>query len=108
MRRSCLRPAAYYCVKHAVETTAYRDHRVLEVEAAGFQVIGGLLDNFVPAVVASKDDRHKFKMKSKLFALFPGTYVQQPGVEEVDADLAVEKLTRYQKILALERVDSSR
>lgn len=90
---------AYKIVKNIVRDTAYKDHRVLEIEAAGFRVMGGLLDFFVPAVVANEKTRSR--AESKLFALFPKSYLQKPGHEEDDAEIAVSKLTTYQRILAV-------
>lgn len=87
----------YADIKDAVKRTAYRDRRVLEVEAAGFQVISGLLSFFVPALVANKFGRNKDE--ENLFLLFPEGYLQTPGTTE-DRIAAIEKLTTYQRLLA--------
>ena len=87
----------YNDVKEAVKRTAYCDSRVLEVEAAGFQVISGLLDFFAPALVANKSNRGK--REEKLIWLFPEGYLQSPG-ETRDRISAIEGLTTYQRLLA--------
>lgn len=54
----------------------YNNHTVVEIEVAGYQVIGGLLDEFVPAVLDSTSHYHK-----KLLALMPSQFhATQEGV----------------------------
>lgn len=67
-----------------VGATAYRDHRVLEVEAAGFRIIGGLLDIFAPALLNPSG-----KAESKVLELIPASYMPTP----------LEELSTYQRVL---------
>ena len=87
----------YNEVKKVVKGKAYKDHRVLEVEAAGFQVISGLLDYFAPALVTPESERSK--AEEKLFWLFNEGYLQKPG-DKVDREEAILSLTTYQRLLA--------
>lgn len=52
----------------------YNYHTVVEIEVAGYQVIGGLLEEFVPAVLEAKSHYHK-----KLLALMPMQFHTEKG-----------------------------
>ena len=84
-----------------VVTHAYRNRRVLEVEAAGFKVIGGLLDLYVPALLNDADRRAD---EWKLLSLFPERFLRESTSSKPmmpDAvEQALEPLTTYQRILA--------
>jgi dGTPase len=85
----------YENVRRLVRDSAYKHDRVLQIEAAGFQVIGSLLDFFVPALLAnSPGPREK-----KLLKLFPGSHLQGVG-EPVECEAALERLSTYQRVLA--------
>ena len=47
----------------------YRHPDVISIELAGYNILGTLLDEFVPAVIEPKSDYHK-----KLLSLIPGQY----------------------------------
>lgn len=93
----------YKRVTTEIEANAYKDHRVLEVEAAGFQVISGLLDCFAPALIPSESECGM--TYKKLLWLFPERYLQKPGEqhalgEKSDRESAIKSLTTYQRLLA--------
>jgi dGTPase len=94
----------YEEVRKAIENNAFVDSGVLEVEAAGFQVIDGLLNFFVPALV--HNDENRSRSETTLFGLFPIEYLRQPGDEPPKNSpdsraKAIEQLTTYQRILAV-------
>jgi dGTPase len=70
---------------------------VLEVELAGFRVISGLLDYFVPALCANKSGRGKDE--AKLIDLFPEGYIEG-AVETHDRESSIEKLSTYERLMA--------
>ncbi|QDU54203.1 dGTP triphosphohydrolase [Aeoliella mucimassa] len=80
---------------------AYRNRRVLEVEAAGYKVIGGLLDLFVPALV---NDHDRGADQWKLLSLFPERFLRESvSSRPLSPDAAQQALTplsTYQRILA--------
>jgi len=84
-------------MKRQVKSSAYVDWRVLRIESAGFKAIGGLLDMFVPALVAEQSERTSYDLK--LIDLLPFEYVQEPGSKRTKAE-AIASLSAYQRILA--------
>lgn len=84
----------YAAVKAEVARTAYVDSRVLAVELAGFQVIKGLLDIFVTALLTPDK-----KYSKKLLAIFPASYLGEQD-REGDKRSALDKLSTYQRVLA--------
>jgi dGTPase len=90
---SCIKD--YDHLKQAVRDHAYSDRRVLAIEVAGYKVIGGLLDIFVPALLDPKKKYH-----SKLLGLFPASYLgaSDNAGRRIDA---MNDLTPYQRILAV-------
>jgi dGTPase len=92
--------SCYDLIREEVKRTAYVDSRVLEVEAAGFRVIGGLLDFFVPAIVShgtTESKEHK-----KLLSLFPKSFLEPKLDDSGEASVTgIEQLSTYQKILAV-------
>ena len=62
----------------------YKNRPVLEIEAAGFEVLGGLLQAFIPAVFSTKSKRHQ-----KLVDLIPNQYL---GRERSVCDTDYEKI----------------
>jgi dGTPase len=76
----------------------------LEVEVAGFQVINGLLDFLVPAL--AHDSKVRSRSETKLVGLFPIDYLRQPSEDQPENSpkgraQAIEKLSTYQRILAV-------
>lgn len=63
-------PEPYLSTLQAIQEISWRKiynyQTVVEIEVAGYQIIGGLLEEFVPAVVQNKSHYHK-----KLLALMP-------------------------------------
>lgn len=92
----------YDKVRKAVKDKAYKDKRVLEVEAAGFQVIRGLLDFFVPALIGKPDDKQT--TYGQMIWLLPEAYFQKPGTQyedkkPFDREKVFEDFSAYQRIL---------
>lgn len=75
----------------------YWSERVLQIEAAGFRTLGGLLDMFVPAVLADTPDREQKKLRQ----LLPLEFFQRPGPYEEDRDEAIRRLSPYQRLLCV-------
>ncbi len=75
----------------------YESERVLQIEAAGFKTLGGLLDTFAPAVLSDKPDREQKKLRQ----LLPLEFFQKPGPYVEDRDAAIERLTPYQRLLCV-------
>ncbi|HYO54806.1 dGTP triphosphohydrolase [Archangium sp.] len=75
----------------------YESERVLQIEAAGFKTLGGLLDMFAPAVLADTPDREQKKLRQ----LLPLEFFQRPGPYLENRDEAIERLTPYQRLLCV-------
>jgi dGTPase len=74
---------AFRAIKGVQEAKVYTDGRVLRVEAAGFRVIGGLLDAFAGAAfdVDTPEKPSPTHLQSqKLLALLPEDYVREGSV----------------------------
>ena len=74
----------------AIEKISYKKiynyQTVVEIEVAGYQIIGGLLQEFVPAVVQNKSPYHE-----KLLALMP----QQFHTQSNDAYLKIQSVVDF-------------
>lgn len=93
----CELRGAYTAVQAVVRNSAYCDTRVLQVEAAGFRVIGGLLELFVPALLSEAPQKDEAKIR----ALFPLSYLRRGGGPSSDShEDAVKLLSPYQRVLA--------
>jgi dGTPase len=88
LMKECKAAQLYSSVTDEIKSTAYKDSRVLQIEAAGFQVIGGLLDLFVPALKKAVSKG----LSSQLLSLFQANYI---GIEKE----RVDELTDYQRVL---------
>lgn len=86
----------YEDIQAMVKETAYKNHRVLAVELAGFRVIGGLLDIFVPAILQPEESGHR-----KLIELIPNSYLshEYEGYSSIEESLNI--LTPYQRVLRI-------
>jgi dGTPase len=74
-------------IKELTTQKIYSDNRVVEIEAAGFEVLGGLLDVFAGAAfeVAMTKRRMKPSYKSKkILALVPDQFLSKPMVPHKD------------------------
>ncbi|PTL76774.1 dGTP triphosphohydrolase [Vitiosangium sp. GDMCC 1.1324] len=94
------RPEADRKVKDITGITrkkGYESERVLQIEAAGFRTLGGLLDMFALAVLADKPDREEKKLRQ----LLPLEFFQRPGPYLEDRDEAILRLTPYQRLLCV-------
>lgn len=79
-------------LKKFEQENVYNDDRVLEIEYAGYETIGGLLDRFGEAAVADSPSHQQ----AKLLKLLPDDLFDRPGLPK-DSRLA---LSRYQRVLA--------
>jgi dGTPase len=84
-------------IKHITRARGYESERVLQIEAAGFRTLGGLLEMFAPAVLADRPDREEKKLRQ----LLPLEYLQRPGEYEQERDKAIERMTPYQRLLCV-------
>jgi len=87
----------------------YVDERVLQVEYAGFKVIGGLLNEFMGALPPELEAGGRLSASGeKLFKLFPRKYLKvrpeadfRAAVESLSPAEAVLRLTPYERVLAI-------
>ncbi|WP_417396214.1 deoxyguanosinetriphosphate triphosphohydrolase [Gimesia chilikensis] len=86
----------YENIQSMVRETAYKNHRVLAVELAGFRVIGGLLDIFVPAILQPHKSEHK-----KLIELIPNSYLSHEYEHHPTVKDSLNNLTAYQRVLRI-------
>lgn len=82
-------------IKKLSRKKVYSARPVLEVEAAGFEVLGGMLDMFVEAVneVAQKDRPHP--KSKKLIQLMPPQFLGEDGKPNPDPYLRLIKVTDF-------------
>lgn len=98
---------AFEALGTEAKTKVYVDERVLQVEYAGFKVIGGLLDELLGALPPDLEADGKLsKSGEKLFKLFPKKYlVVRPELHGVlhglKPEAAVLRLTPYERVLAI-------
>lgn len=93
----------------AAKSEVYTDERVLQVEYAGFKVIGGLLDELMNALPVDLGASDKLSASGeKLLKLFPPKYLQVRSdtdfcrqVSGAKAADAVRLLTPYERVLAM-------
>ncbi|EYB67496.1 hypothetical protein DEIPH_ctg040orf0068 [Deinococcus phoenicis] len=99
--------AAFEALGAEAKAKVYVDERVLQVEYAGFKVIGGLLDELMGALPPGLGEGGKLSRSGeKLFKLFPKKYLSvRPELHGTFHDLkpeeAVLKLTPYERVLAI-------
>ncbi len=80
----------------------YRNDRVLQIEYAGYQTIGGLLDMFHDALCTPQ-----FSSKGdKLMGLLPNEFLWRPGrkyqiLAKNDSHALLEMMTPYERLLAV-------
>ncbi len=73
----------------------YRAHPVLEIEAAGFEVLGGMLDLFVAAVTdAARNNKPSAKSK-KLLELLTNQFLGNDRKPDTDPYIRLLKITDY-------------
>ena len=67
------------------EAQVYAAREVAEIEAAGFEVLGGLLDAFVTAASdVAKNEKAASKKSKKLVQLIPERFLDQPNLPKKD------------------------
>jgi dGTPase len=84
-------------IKTITQEKGYWSERVLQIEAAGFRTLGGLLDMFAPAVLADRPNREEKKLRQ----LLPLEFFQRPGPYEEDRDAAILRLRPYERLLCV-------
>jgi dGTPase len=94
----------YQAVKDLAKTKVYSHPRVLQIEYAGFQTIGGLLDMFYAALCNPGDSGKDHKLQK----LLPSGFLYRPGRRKrtaADAKDSVEFslmfMTPYERMLAV-------
>lgn len=100
---------AFKALGAEAKAKVYVDERVLQVEYAGFKVIGGLLDELTDALPFDLENRGNGKLSQsgeKLFKLFPPKYlVVRPELHgklgRLKPEKAILKLTPYERVLAI-------
>jgi dGTPase len=84
-------------IKHLTRQKGYESERVLQIESAGFKTLGGLLEMFAPAVVASSPNKEEKKLRQ----LLPLEFLQRPGAPLQDRGEAIARLSPYQRLLSV-------
>jgi dGTPase len=84
-------------IKHITRQKGYESERVLQIESAGFKTLGGLLEMFAPAVVASSPNKEEKKLRQ----LLPLEFLQRPGAPLQDRGEAIARLSPYQRLLSV-------
>ncbi|QDV52688.1 deoxyguanosinetriphosphate triphosphohydrolase [Gimesia fumaroli] len=92
---SCVR-SLYSDIQDRVKQTAYKNPRVLTVEIAGLQVIGGLLDIFVPAILQPEKKEHQ-----KLLEFISDSYLGYDRETHATVEKALSKFSPYQRLLKI-------
>jgi len=100
---------AFEALSSVAQSDVYTNDRVLQIEFAGFKVIGGLLDEFMNALPPeySTDERVELSASgAKLFKLFPPAYLEvRPELHGkfrgLAPEAAVAMLTPYERVLAI-------
>jgi dGTPase len=93
----------YRAIKALAKEKVYRHERVLQIEYAGYQTIGGLLDMFYAALCNSQDPRKDEKLRR----LLPRDFIwrsQRNRANRGDkdpVDFSLEFMTPYERLLAV-------
>jgi len=94
----------YQAIKALAKQKVYRDERVLQIEYAGYQTIGGLLDMFYAALCECRDEAKDEKLRK----LFPRDFLWAPGKKnragsEYDdpVKFSLGFMTQYERMLAV-------
>lgn len=84
-------------LKSAAKTQVYTDERVLLVEYAGYQTIGGLLDFFYPAIVGKGEGLRERKLRR----ILPASSLRFGEERCENSEAYLEKLTAYERLLVV-------
>jgi dGTPase len=94
----------YQAIKTLAKQKVYRSERVLQIEYAGYQTLGGLLDMFYAALCESQDSGKDEKLRK----LLPYNFFWRPGLRnhKVEAgrdpvDFYLQFMTPYERLLAV-------
>ncbi|MCP4498633.1 MAG: dNTP triphosphohydrolase [Deltaproteobacteria bacterium] len=88
----------YENINQHMRTYGYTDPRVLTIEVAGFQTLGGLLDIFSGVLLAESPGG----LDKKVRMLFPKDLIRQPGSDaEKPFDDMLAPLSVYDRLLAV-------
>ena len=94
----------YQAIKALAKRKVYRHERVLQIEYAGYQTIGGLLDMFHAALCDSKDSGKEEKLRRLLpldFLWRPGQGNRLAGSDRDPVDFYLGLMTPYERLLAV-------
>lgn len=94
----------YQVVKAMAKQKVYRDERVLQIEYAGFQTIGGLLEMFYDALCDCRDQAKDEKLRK----MFPRDFLWRSGKEgrsgagyDDPVNYSLGFMTQYERLLAV-------
>lgn len=94
----CSSVLAYEHINVHMQEHVYIDARVLTIEIAGFQTLGGLLDIFSTALLTDTPSGLDKKVRS----LFPRDLIREPGADvTLPFQDALARLSPYQRLLAV-------
>jgi dGTPase len=94
----------YQAIKKLAKEKVYRSERVLQIEYAGYQTIGGLLEMFYQALCESGDGEKEEKLRK----LFPIDFLKRPRISSLAASeerdpvgFYLNFMTQYERLLAV-------
>lgn len=82
-------------VKRVAQEHIYQARPALEIETAGFEVLGGLLSLFVAAVEAGAGMRHKTTREKMLLKLLPAQFLGPDGQPDPDPYLRLLRVADF-------------
>lgn len=88
-------------IKKITFEKVYRSRNVLEIEAAGFEVLGGLLDAFINAVNSNLEERSRPKgeqtdyQNQKMFDLIPTQFIGRDRVPDPDPYTRIIRICEF-------------
>ncbi|WP_353544133.1 hypothetical protein [Deinococcus xinjiangensis] len=90
-------------LKKLAEKHVYVDQRILQIEAAGFKILGGLLDELLEAMPlgVKKVDLLPKGSAKKVRQLFPAKYLVKDKDSKGSVDDLLVKLSAYERVLAM-------
>ena len=90
-------------LKKLAKEHVYGDQRILQIEAAGFKIIGGLLDELLEAMPLdiTKEKELPGGSARKVRQLFPDKYLVKDKDSKGSGDEMLVKLSAYERVLAM-------
>lgn len=95
---SILKRGSYYKeveqIKKITLENVYRSRKVLEIEAAGFEVLSGLLELFISAVEDILHEKKRFRSEN-IYSLIPSGFLGKDRKPDEDAYIRIMKICEF-------------